>query len=546
MAERPASTILSVDSAIPSSGAPGDGDRYAAVVRRFGGRIESVDPTEPTEHDGASSWSGVRPPPPRTTPSAPCGPGSSWSWPGWRPGSAWPPTTRTGPAARARPRRSGEVWVDRAGAVPDLGRHRLHRPGTARAARRAGAGSAVPRRCRRRRRRRRGPAEHVWVPLVGYERELAQIKDTLHAAVEDVGRSAARGRRARPAPARPGWAPSWSTTSTAWPAGSGGSGDAPRRTASATLVLGARRRAARPDRRQRQGRPGRRCGASSNGRTAGAGHHRATSGERLTERLLALLVGDAWRTGGPAQELVRRPGCSGSSTSARTEPVVWVLDDAHLADDGLVAFVDHVVRRAASPVLRPGPRPARGHRPGSRPSARPSGRRRSGSTASPRRGNGERWRLPCRGAEPGGPGAAGPRPPPGSRSTRSSRPATWPTAARSSTGTAPTCRRRVVAARPGPAAGAGRTGSLPGGRRCSAAELRPLEVPGRRRPVRTREPSPRPWPGWPTATWSPGSATRCSPTSASHAFVAAAGPRGGLRATSAGRPGPPARAGGRA
>ena len=220
MAERPASTILSADLAV----------HRVCSVRARCRPVRRPDRAERPTTTRSSSCGVPRPRPP-TTPNARCGPGWSWSTPGSRPGSAWPSTTSTEPPAVLRGAAPGEVWVtehvrSRTSAAiryTDRGRPEI-------------LGDTEPSRLFR--------ADAV-VDVVGGsgrpQHSLGPARRLPARARADQGQPARRDRRVgRPAArrrgrgrvrARPASAPSWSTTSTAWPGGSGGCGAAARRTA---------------------------------------------------------------------------------------------------------------------------------------------------------------------------------------------------------------------------------------------------------------------------------------------------------------------------
>ncbi len=349
MAERPASTILSADLAVTEFA------RYAAVAARFGGRIER------TSQDDALVvvWGPSPASSDDTERAVRAGLELVQAGLATRVGLAIDDVDRaTTVRAAAAP---GEVWVTEhvrsrtSAAIRYTDRGRPETLGDAEPSRlfRADAvvdvvgGSGRP--------------QHIWAPLVGYQRELALIKDSLHAAIEEsAGRLLVVAGAAGSGTTRLGAELEHYIDGLAgriwWLWGRAASYGAA--TSYSSLVAVVRGRIAASDRDDLatlRGKLERTTAALA-----------ITEQERhwLTKRLLALLVGDG--RGGPSaisQGELFDAWLFWFEHLGRTEPVVWVIDDAHLADDGLVAFSDHVVRRAASPCAGPGLGSAGGARP---------------------------------------------------------------------------------------------------------------------------------------------------------------------------------------
>lgn len=335
MAERLVTTILLIDQSEPAPAAEAD---CATVVGRFGGRVEASDgphlmavwgpsPT-PAEDAERAVRAGVE------------AVGAS---------VATRASVTTGDADRAVSLLdlvpSGEVWVDEptrsrtAAAIDfaDVGRHEL--VGELEAARlfRAEAVVALV--------GGEGRASQLWVPLVGYRDELAQVKSALHRTINArAGRLLLVEGPAGAGTSRLGSELEHYIDGLAgrvwwlWGRCSPYGDDSPY--SALVAVLRGRIAANEHDDREALRRKLDRA-------LAGLA---LTEDERqqLSDRLFALLEGGLADF---SREELHAAWLSWLEHLGGDEPVTWVIDDAHRADDGLVEFVHAILHRATTPVF---------------------------------------------------------------------------------------------------------------------------------------------------------------------------------------------------
>jgi hypothetical protein len=336
MAERPVTTILSIDLVtLPTSNVL---DRCRAVLGRFGGRVELA------EDAVTAVWG------PSTAAAAEdaeravrAGFEMIQAGLAARAGVAAGEAERAAAVCASAGR--SEVWVDEptrvrtAAAVRYIDQGRRELIGDIDPVRLSRADTVVALMGGE------GRPSQLWVPLVGYQRELALIKDALHGTIADsrgrllVVRGAAGTGKTRLGTelehyidglaGRVWWL--WGRCTSY-----GGAG----RFAALDAVLRGRIAARENDDADALSHKLERSLAT----LALTGPQR----EWLQPRLAALLAGDADT---PAQEELFAAWLFWLQHLGGREPVVWVIDEAHLAGAELMAFVDYLVGHADSPML---------------------------------------------------------------------------------------------------------------------------------------------------------------------------------------------------
>jgi hypothetical protein len=336
MAERPVTTILSIDLVtLPTSDAL---DRCRAVLGRFGGRVEAAEDDAVTAAWGPSAGAAED-----AERAVRAGLEAVQAGLAARAGVAAGEAERaTAVCARAS---LGEVWVDEPTRVRTAAAIRYVDQG-----RRELIGDIDPVRLSRAETvvalmGGEGRPSQLWVPLVGYQRELALVKDALHASIADsrgrllVVRGAAGTGKTRLGTelehyidglaGRVWWL--WGRCTSY-----GGAG----RFSALDAVLRGRIAARENDDPDTLSRKLERTLAT----LALTGPQR----EWLQPRLAALLGESA---AAPPQEELFAAWLFWLQHLGGGEPVVWVIDNAHLAGAELVAFVDYLVGHADSPIL---------------------------------------------------------------------------------------------------------------------------------------------------------------------------------------------------
>jgi hypothetical protein len=336
MAERPVTTILSIDLVThPTSDVL---DRCRAVLARFGGRVEPVD-----DDALSAAWGPSAAPAEDAERAVRAGLEVVQAGLATRAGVAAGDAERA--AAVCASARIGEVWVDEptrvrtAAAVRYVDQGRRELIGDIDPVRLSRADTVVALMGGE------GRPSQLWVPLAGYQRELGLIKDTLHATIAEsngrllVVRGAAGTGKTRLGTelehyidglaGRVWWL--WGRCTSYGGASSFAALDA---------VLRGRIAARENDDADTLSRKLERSLAT----LALTGPQR----EWLQPRLAALLSEDAATL---AQDDLFAAWLFWLQHLGGREPVVWVVDDAHLAGAELVALIDYLVGHADSPIL---------------------------------------------------------------------------------------------------------------------------------------------------------------------------------------------------